>query len=238
MMTGRSYISTCVALIVAACMIGACNGDKGTKTISESPADTAQLAPPATTPAQTAEPVAIDTSGPVVTHTATISTTAGEIVVALFGKDAPKTVENFVGLAKKNYYDGVAFHRVVPGFMVQTGDPNSRDETKRPLWGQGGESIFGKTFADELDTATKAAKLGYSDGVVAMANSGPNTNGSQFFIVLTTQGARHLKFNYTIFGRVLQGMEVVHKIENTGLQGEQPMQPAHITAVTVKEVTS
>jgi cyclophilin family peptidyl-prolyl cis-trans isomerase len=217
-------------------MIGACNGNKETRTASESPADTAQLAPPATNPTQTAEPTAIDTAGPVVTHTATISTTAGEIVVGLFGKDAPKTVENFVGLAKKNYYDGVAFHRVIPGFMVQTGDPNSRDETKRPVWVQGGESIFGKTFADELDPNSKAARLGYSEGVMAMANSGPNTNGSQFFIVLTTQGARHLKFSYTIFGKVLQGMDVVHKIENTGLQGEQPKQPAHITAVTVKEV--
>jgi cyclophilin family peptidyl-prolyl cis-trans isomerase len=234
-MTGRSFISSCVALIAAASMIAACNGSE-TKTASESPSDTAQLAPPATTPAQTAEPIAIDTAGPVVTHTATISTTSGEIVVGLFGKDAPKSVENFVGLAKKNYYDGVAFHRVVPGFMVQTGDPNSRDESKRPQWGQGGESIFGATFADELDTATKAAKLGYSEGIMAMANSGPNTNGSQFFIVLTTEGARHLKFSYTIFGKVLQGMDVVHKIENTGLEGEQPRQPAHITAVTVKEV--
>jgi cyclophilin family peptidyl-prolyl cis-trans isomerase len=230
----RTTRSTLASIFAAAFLLGACNGgDTDTAADTSATADP-QLAPPATpVPADT---LTIDTAGPTVTHVATLSTTEGDIVIQLFGKDAPKAVENFVGLSKKDYYKGVACHRVIPGFMIQTGDPNSRDTTKRPLWGQGGESIFGKTFEDEIDPNSRAMKIGYVEGTVAMANAGSNTNGSQFFIV-TSQGESHLNRmpNYTIFGRVVEGMDVAHKIEMTGGQGEQPLKPAYITGVTIKD---
>lgn len=197
--------------------------------------DTAQLAPGAAPTAQ-ADSAVVDTAGPLATHVAVISTSLGDIEIELYGKDAPKTVENFVGLAGKKYYDGVAFHRVVPAFMIQTGDPNSRDMKDRSDWGMGGESFFGGTFADELDPATPSYRRGYVTGAVAMANSGPNTNGSQFFIVLSTQGAAHLQHAYTIFGHVRSGMDVVEKIGQTGMSGENPVEPAILKTVTVKPV--
>jgi cyclophilin family peptidyl-prolyl cis-trans isomerase len=171
----------------------------------------------------------------VATQTVIMKTSMGDITIELYGKDAPKTVANFVGLAKKGFYNGILFHRVIPGFMIQGGDPKSRYDSLREEWGTGGESIYGENFADEIDPNSRASKLGYSEGVVAMANAGPNTNGSQFFIVASTEGTRHLSLNYTIFGRVVKGMDVVHKIEKTGLQGEIPVQPASILSITVKE---
>jgi peptidylprolyl isomerase len=174
-------------------------------------------------------------SSPIATQIAVIKTSMGDIEIELYGKDAPKTVANFVGLAKKDFYNGIRFHRVISGFMIQGGDPKSRYDSLRDEWGYSGESIYGENFEDEIDPNSAASKLGYSAGVIAMANAGPNTNGSQFFIVVSTRGARHLSLNYTIFGRVVKGMGVVYKIEKTGLQGEIPMQPASITSVTVKE---
>jgi cyclophilin family peptidyl-prolyl cis-trans isomerase len=93
-------------------------------------------------------------------------------------------VENFVGLAEKKYFDGLRVHRVVPNFVIQTGDDKSRDLKKKAEWGTGGTSIWGKEFADELNPNTPSYKEGYKKGVVAMANRGPNTNTSQFFIML------------------------------------------------------
>lgn len=133
---------------------------------------------------------------------ATIVTDKGEIVIGFYDADAPKTVKNFVELAKKGYYNGVKFHRVEPGFVIQGGDPKGD--------GTGGESIYGETFDDELNKDTDSYKAGYKKGVVAMANRGPNTNGSQFFIMLADNDG--LPKNYTIFGKVVSGLEVVDKI--------------------------
>jgi cyclophilin family peptidyl-prolyl cis-trans isomerase len=133
---------------------------------------------------------------------AKIETTKGKIELDLFESDAPKTVANFIGLAEKGYYNGVIFHRISKGFVIQAGDPTGT--------GSGGSSIYGKEFEDELDPSTPSYQEGYVRGTVAMANRGPNTNTSQFFIVL--RDARGLPKNYTIFGKVSKGMDVVDSI--------------------------
>ena len=213
----------------------ACSGDAGDTGSPSGGIDSTQLAPGASGTA-TDTAAAVDTAGPVVTHIAVISTDSGDVEIELFGKDAPKTVRNFVELARKGYYEGLAFHRVIPGFVAQTGDPNSKDSTKRAIWGQGGESIYGDTFDDELDPTTPSARLGYREGIVAMANRGPNTNSSQFFIVLSDAGAAQLEFKYTVFGRVKESNEALSRIESTGQQGEVPRVPARIRKVSVREV--
>ena len=140
---------------------------------------------------------------------AILQTSMGTFEFELYRNDAPKTVENFVKLVEKKYFDGMRFHRVAKGFVIQTGDPNSKDPAKVTTWGMGGESIYGKEFQDELDPNTTSAKEGYKKGVVAMANHGPNTNTSQFFVCL---GDVALPHKYTIFGKVIKGMEVVENI--------------------------
>jgi cyclophilin family peptidyl-prolyl cis-trans isomerase len=132
--------------------------------------------------------------------TATIKTEKGDITVIFYPKDAPKAVTNFVELSKKGYYNNVTFHRV-EDWVLQGGDPSGT--------GRGGTSIFGQSFEDELDPNTPSYKEGYLRGVLAMANSGPNTNGSQFFILKKDYPLDH---NYTIFGKVTEGMDVVDKM--------------------------
>lgn len=155
-------------------------------------------------------------------HTITIETTNGPIVFETYDADAPKTVANFVTLAKKGFYDGIIFHRVINGFMIQGGDPTGT--------GTGGP---GYKFADELDPTTDSYKTAYVRGVVAMANSGPNTNGSQFFIMHKDNPLPH---NYTIFGRVISGLDVVDAIATTKTDGmDKPLTPIVMTKVTVVE---
>jgi cyclophilin family peptidyl-prolyl cis-trans isomerase len=182
-----------------------------------------------------------NTPVPEVTHTVVLTTSMGTIELELYGKDAPKTVRNFVELINRKFYDGILFHRVVPGFVIQAGDPQTRDSTRRATWGQEGKSIYpGNEFEDELNPATPSYKRGYVEGTLAMANRGPNTNTSQFFIMLADNDARPhpLKKDYTIFGRVMKGMEVAHAIEATPLSGQsgQPVKPVVIQKATVREV--
>jgi cyclophilin family peptidyl-prolyl cis-trans isomerase len=132
---------------------------------------------------------------------AIIKTAKGNIEIELYPQDAPKTVTNFATLSKRGYYNGLTFHRVEPGFVIQGGDPNGN--------GTGGTSIYGAKFEDELNANTTSYKAGYLEGVVAMANAGPNTNGSQFFIMLANNSLPHA---YTIFGKVTKGMDVVKNI--------------------------
>jgi len=133
---------------------------------------------------------------------ATIETSKGTIEIELFQSDAPKTVANFTGLAEQGYYNGIIFHRVAKGFVIQAGDPTGT--------GTGGKSIYGKEFEDELNPSTDSYQQGYVRGTVAMANRGPNTNTSQFFIMLRTVAG--MPKNYTIFGRVVKGLDVVDSI--------------------------
>jgi cyclophilin family peptidyl-prolyl cis-trans isomerase len=153
-------------------------------------------------------------------HMITIDTNYGKIVIETYDTDAPNTVANFVTLANKKYYDNLTFHRVIPGFMIQGGDPKG-DGTGGP----------GYTFPDELNPNTASYKAGYKKGVVAMANAGPNTNGSQFFIMTADYP---LPNNYTIFGHVISGQEVVDKIANvkTGAN-DRPVSPVTMKTVTV-----
>jgi cyclophilin family peptidyl-prolyl cis-trans isomerase len=173
-------------------------------------------------------------TAPVATQTAVIKTSLGDIEIELYGNDAPKTVENFVGLAQKDFFNGILFHRVVPGFVIQAGDPKTKSDSLRDQWGQGGESIYGKEFADELNPNAPSYQRGYVEGTLAMANRGPNTNTSQFFIML---GSSQLPKAYTIFGHVTKGLDVVHKIENTelnmGQMGGVPKVPVVIKDVEI-----
>lgn len=146
---------------------------------------------------------------------------AGVIELKLFDAVAPKTVENFVGLINKNYYNGVIFHRVIRDFMIQGGDPTGT--------GRGGQSLWGKPFADECDPSLSFDRK----GLLAMANAGPNTNGSQFFI--TVAATPWLNGNHTIFGEVVSGYEVVEAIENTPTgPGDRPIDQQVIERAIVK----
>lgn len=134
---------------------------------------------------------------------AVIETDRGMFELELYAQDAPKTVTNFATLAKRGYYNGLTFHRVEIG-IVQGGDPKGD--------GSGGTSIYGAKFEDELNPATGSYQAGYAEGVIAMANAGPNTNGSQFFINQIDNNDKFAK-NYTIFGKVTSGLDVVKKIQ-------------------------
>lgn len=127
----------------------------------------------------------------------------GSFKIQLYPKDAPKASENLARLVKAGYYDCLTFHRVAHDFVIQTGDPTAT--------GKGGDSAFGKAFADELNPATDSYKTGYVKGTVAMANSGSNTNGSQFFITLVDAN-NMLGKKYTIFGKIVSGQDVVDQI--------------------------
>jgi len=167
---------------------------------------------------------------------AVLETSMGTFEVELYPQDAPKTVENFVKLAEKKYFDGMRFHRVVKGFVIQIGDDKSKDTAKVAQWGTGGKSIWGKEFADELNPNAPSYKEGYKKGVLAMANRGPNTNTSQFFIMLGDN--TRLPKNYTIFGKVIKGQEVVDKIgevEVMPVMGQDDGRPK--VDVVMKKVT-
>jgi len=171
-------------------------------------------------------------------ETVLIETSLGTIEIELYRADAPKAVENFVGLAKKRFFDGLRFHRVAKGFVIQTGDPLSRDLQSVAKWGTGGRSIYGKEFADELNVSAPSYRRGYVRGVVAMANHGRNTNSSQFFIMLVD--APQMPKNYTIFGGVLHGMDVVDKIGGVELDPPyasdgRPKQDVILKRVTIRK---
>jgi cyclophilin family peptidyl-prolyl cis-trans isomerase len=135
---------------------------------------------------------------------AVLKTSMGDIQVKFNNTATPNTVNNFLKLADQKFYDGTKFHRVIKGFMIQSGDPNSKDDD----WSNDGTGGPGYKFADELAGTEK-----YPQGTLAMANSGPNTNGSQFFIVTASPEAP-LPPSYTVFGQVVSGMDTALKIEN------------------------
>jgi len=156
------------------------------------------------------------------TVVAVIKTNMGTIEIELFEKQTPKTVENFIGLANKGYYDGVIFHRVIDNFMIQGGDPTGT--------GRGGKSLWNNAFEDEIVDTLKFDKV----GLFAMANSGPNTNGSQFFI--TTVKTPHLNGNHTIFGKVINGMDVVNAIGKVKVDpNSKPLKNVVMEKVTIEK---
>lgn len=178
---------------------------------------------------------------------ALIDTTKGHILIQLFPDQAPKTVQNFVSLAEDHYYDGTIFHRVIPEFMIQGGDPTGT--------GMGGQSSFGTPFEDEF-----SAEVFNLRGALSMANAGPNTNGSQFFVVQSTKvpadmiqqmqaagypnevvemyqngGTPWLDHRHTVFGQVIEGLDVVDQIATakTGMQ-DKPVEEIKINSVVIK----
>jgi len=158
-----------------------------------------------------------------------METDKGTIEFELLAKDSPTAVENFRLLAERGYYKGVTFHRIVKGFMIQGGDPDGT--------GLGGQSAWGGTFADEIDPNSALYKGGYRRGMLAMANAGPNTNGSQFFVMHQDYP---LPPSYVIFGKVTRGMEVVDAMAGTptdmGSDGNrsQPIIPPVIKTITIR----
>jgi cyclophilin family peptidyl-prolyl cis-trans isomerase len=196
---------------------------EASKTIGTEKASTS-VAAVAVDPVPSADPIITEpkTANKKNMNTITLDTNHGKIIFQTYNDDAPKTVENFLTLAKKGFYDNLIFHRVIKGFMIQGGDPTGT--------GMGGP---GYKFADELNANTLSYKEGYKKGVVAMANAGPNTNGSQFFIMLENYP---LPNNYTIFGKVISGQEVVDEIGNvkTG-SNDKPAESVVMKKVTVSE---
>ena len=156
---------------------------------------------------------------------ALMKTNFGDIKLELFEKDVPNTVENFMSLSESGFYNGVKFHRVIKGFMIQAGDPNSKDDD----WSDDGSGGPGYVFADEINEH-KLVK-----GILAMANAGPNTNGSQFFIV-TAESTPWLDGKHTAFGKVVEGMEFVLNIENTEIdksRGDHPISDVVIESIEI-----
>ena len=158
-------------------------------------------------------------------RTAVIETNKGTIKFELLEQDAPKTTENFRTHAANGYYDGVIFHRIIPNFMIQGGDPLGE--------GYGGESAWGGKFDDEIDRGSTLYSGMYDKGTVAMANSGPNTNGSQFFIM---HADYPLPPSYTKFGKVTEGQDVVDQIAGVQTnQNDKPLEPVVMNKVYIDE---
>jgi cyclophilin family peptidyl-prolyl cis-trans isomerase len=155
---------------------------------------------------------------------AVITTNKGTIKFELLEKESPKTTENFILLAERGYYNGVIFHRVIKNFMIQGGDPTGT--------GRGGESAWGGRFNDETKLSPDLYRNGYPAGTVAMANAGPNTNGSQFFIMHVDY---QLPPNYTIFGKVIEGQDVVDAIATTQTdRSDRPVDEVKMESVTIE----
>lgn len=212
-MSTKNIIFLVVAIIIVGTVLWSGAGPRQGKVVVD---ENETIETSITTATTTSPAITITTSQPVtITEptikniksmtTAIITTNKGVITLELFGALAPKTVENFTKLANAGFYNGTRFHRVIKGFMIQGGDPLSKDMAMQSRWGTGGP---GYSFADEIHAENRNVI-----GTIAMANAGPNTNGSQFFI--NAGNNNFLDTKHTVFGRVTAGMEVVTVIENT-----------------------
>jgi len=155
-----------------------------------------------------------------------IKTNYGEIKLELFNSDAPKTTANFIKLSEQGFYDGTKFHRVIKGFMIQGGDPKSKEDSLIDEWGTGGP---GYVFEDEIHVNNNNAI-----GTIAMANSGADTNGSQFFI--NTANNNYLDTKHTVFGKIIEGLDIVTKIENVDTNDvDRPISPVIIESIIINK---
>lgn len=196
-----------MTLVITGCGQGTSDENEGTIDENEGTNDEATAEEGETTPSdspQSSEEVQPDE------RVVKMVTNKGDITIKLFPEFAPLAVENFITHSETGYYEGVIFHRVMKGFMVQGGDPTGT--------GRAGESIYGGSFEDEFSPS-----LVHSRGALSMANAGPNTNGSQFFIVHAEEGTPHLDGVHTVFGQVIEGMGVVDAIAQTEVgSGDRP----------------
>ena len=224
-----------VVLLVLGGLLAACGDDEPTETTADAPEDTSSSSedggfpygtgecPPEEKPAQRPTSFADAPQECIedgVDYSAEVVTSEGTFVVDLLEDEAPGTVNNFVVLARSGWYDGDDFHRVVPGFVNQAGDPVGDPP------GTGGP---GYTFPDELP----ASVADYVEGAVAMANSGPATNGSQWFVCVDCSGLPGA--DYSLFGRVTEGMDVVLRINELGQPDQTPSRPIAITSIEIRE---
>jgi peptidylprolyl isomerase len=191
---------------------------------TRTPPDTETIPPtPPTTISTPLAPTTMNTT-PAENTSITLKTNQGDITVELYTKDMPVTAGNFLKLAKEKYYDGIKFHRVIDGFMIQGGDPLTKDDSAEARWGTGGP---GYTIPDEF-----GPRYSNAIGTLSMANAGPNTGGSQFFI--NTANNTFLDGKHPVFGKVVAGMEVVEKISKTQTKpGDRPATPIVIEEVIV-----
>src|SRR5262245_4530285 len=231
-MKDRTHLTLALMLCLAALPAAAAAEESKTPATGgqegQTPAATTQQATPtpaAAAPEKKATPMKEDKTAAGADEIGVIETNMGTIKVKFFSDAAPKAVENFKGLAKKGYYNGVTFHRVIDRFMIQGGDPTGT--------GAGGKSLWDKPFADEFSPKYRFDRK----GLLAMANAGPGTNGSQFFITLVP--TPHLNDHHTIFGEVIGGMDVVEKIGKvkTGSM-DKPVQAVTMTKVTIAPATA
>ena len=200
------------------------SGEQRSPTMTASGTYTASTTAPTTpTITQMSEPIT-NTAVTKKIMTATLHTNKGTITLEFYPQNAPKTVENFIKLAQTGFYDGTKFHRVIRGFMNQGGDPLTKDDSQKARWGTGGP---GYKFNDEISSNNSNAA-----GAVAMANSGPNTQGSQFFINAVDN--HNLDQGYTVFGKVVSGMDVVTAINNVPVDpADRPLEPVVLEKVTL-----
>jgi len=224
------FISTVVVLSV----LGVCAVQCVRREQPERLARFQNIAPTIPKSGQSTEPV--DTI-PTATHRVYMTTSKGTLTLELYGNDAPKTVENFVTLAKRRVYDKTLIHRIAKDFVIQGGDPKTKDKRKKDEWGLGGESAFGEPFADELHSDAPSFVRGYKRGTLASANRGPSTNTSQFFICL--RDVPELPKQHTIFGCVTEGITVLDSIAAEAVQpvlnesDGRPLKPIVVQSVRV-----
>lgn len=208
-----------ISMLLMSTLLVGCQASPTAKEKTVEPSRTEKASPNNTNNMQTAKPEKGDTI-------AILDTDKGTIKIKLFPKEVPEITKNFIELAKAGKYDGVPFHRVIEGFMIQTGDFTAQN-------GTGGYSYLGAgtTIADEF-----SPKLKHLKGAVSMANSGPNTNGSQFFIVTADKGYPSLNSKYSIFGQVYEGQENADAISKVATNSmDAPLSPVTIKHVTISE---
>lgn len=218
------------ALLLVGCATGKSPSEPApakAKAAAEPAAAPSQAAPSQAAPAQAVEEAAPAPQPAAIR--ATVTTNLGDIELELWPDKAPKTVETIVKLMRDGFYEGILFHRVVPGFVIQVGDPLTKDPDEKARWGSGGP---GFRFEDE------PVQGEYERGALAMANAGPNTNGSQFFVCLSNLSGR-LPKKYNLFGKVIAGMEVVDRIAALPRDARDcPTAEARILKVSIKDSPS
>lgn len=214
------------AILVLCIIVGALyvqfKQSSSTSVVSSSDVTTATT----TATTTTAEQTTLSTETTTQTMKATLKTNKGTIVLELYADKTPNTVNNFVTLANSGFYTNTKFHRVIEGFMIQGGDPLTKDDTKQAQWGTGGPDYrFADEFVPELSNVT---------GTISMANAGPNTNGSQFFINVADN--TFLDGKHSVFGRVVEGMDVVMAISQVDRSSRDvPLEPVIVESITISE---